>query len=190
MRLLLFIAISTACFAQRYEVAVSAIGNFNPTSYIYIQHPQPEVISSSRSSFGGGASYQRWINDHVAFGAAYEQNPSSGKLFDHTYYIRWPQMRYEVAGFSSQKVTSGDWSLFVREGAGSIITNGHKQSGWSHDFAVLEGFGADYRVRKNMAWRGGMTILESELGCYNDTHGCRATWSFTNDVNLGVVFRW
>jgi hypothetical protein len=197
MKYLFFIFITSICFAQRNEISILAIGNFNPTSYIYIQHPLPEVISSNRSSLGAGISYQHYPNKYIGIGIQVEENPSGGKLFDHTYYIRWPLLRYEYEGFISQRIDSGKWGLSIREGIGTILTEelgGYKKpdpraSGWSHDFDILVGFNIDYHLYHNLSFRTGLTNLETKPGCYNDKT-CKATWAGVRDVGLGPVFTW
>lgn len=186
----LLLALATACHAQapRNEVGTFAVANFNPTSYIYLSDRTP-VISSNRSSLGWGAEYQRWLSDHYALGAIFEQNPSDGKLYDGAKYYRWPQMHYEMGVVMTEQLTVGKFSPYLREGAGGIVTNGYSNCGWSHDFAFITGFGASYRTGPRTALRAGMTILNAQTGCYGD-HTCRETWSHVQDFSIGITYRW
>lgn len=193
MKILAFAAVAAVCLsvpvlAQRNEIAIGAIGNWNPVSYIHIQNDPHEVISSNRSSVGGGVSYQSWLTGHIALGVQYEQNPSAGKLFWIQKYYRWPQTRHEIAAFSSQQIIARKVSIFVREGAGSILTNGYGNSGWSHDFALLFGAGVDYRVSPRFVVRTGLTVLTSKTGCYNDKT-CKPTWAAIDDASTGLAWR-
>ena len=58
--LLMLLLIPPQIFCQHDDVGVFAVGNFNPTSYVYIQNTPHTVISSNKSSFGGGAEYRHY----------------------------------------------------------------------------------------------------------------------------------
>jgi len=195
---LILILSTAACAAQemRNEIAISAVGNLNSASYIYLRGGTP-VMSTQKSSVGGGMEYRRWLSPHLALGALFEQNPSDGKLLT-TYnhppgrydYHYWPQMHYETGVVLTERFAAGKKvTPFFHEGAGGVITNGYDNSGWSHDFAFITGFGADYEIGKRTAMRAGMNILNTKTGCYGD-HTCRQTWSNIQDLTLGVVYRW
>ena len=194
MRYLFLILLSTVCLAQRNEVAVSAVGNFNPTSTIWIQNTPHDVLSTNRSAMGGEVGYQRWVRDHIGVGFQYEQNPSSGKLLWAGNTYEWPQMRYEFMAVSSQRVAGPKTAVSLKEGIGAIVTQGlcHcagvLDSGWSHDFAFLYGFNVDQFANHRVMWRFGLDIIEAKTGCYGD-HTCRATWAAVEDVNTGIVVR-
>lgn len=195
--------LASVCHAQelRNEIAISAVGNFNSASYIYLHDYQNEpVVSSNKSSLGWGAEYRRWLTPHFALGALFEQNPSDGKLLPTEqgvspgqgtlrYYI-WRQMRYEMGGVATEEfAVSNRFTGFFREGVGGVVTNGYDNCGWSHDFAFITGFGLDYYVKKRIALRTGMNILNTRTGCYSD-HTCQQTWSNNQDLLLGVAYRW
>ena len=194
----LLILAAAACNAQelRNEIAISAVGNLNSVSYIYLRDGTP-VTSSQKSSLGWGAEYRRWLTPHFAIGPIFEQNASDGKLLPATnpkpytlkYYI-WPQTHYEMGGVATEQFALGKRvNGVLREGAGGVVTNGYDNCGWSHDFAFITGFGADYYLRKRTAVRTGMTLLNTRTGCYGD-HTCQQTWSNVQDLSVGLSYRW
>jgi hypothetical protein len=196
----LLILTSAVCGAQehRNQVVISAVGNFNPDSYVYLHGPNGDLnipmTSSNKSSLGWGAEYYRWLTPHFALGGLFEQNPSDGKLLPAQEpalkYYTWPQMHYEMGVVLMEQFSTGSRiSPFFREGAGGNVTNGYDNCGWSHDFAFITGFGAEYQLRKRTAVRAGMNILNTRTGCYGD-HTCEQTWSAVQDFALGFVYRW
>lgn len=136
MRFLIVLALTATCCAQRNELSVSAAGNFNPTSYIWIQNAPHDVLSTNRSSLGGGASYQHWVVQHVGFGAQYEQNPSDGKLLWNGREYIWPLMRYEFMAFSSQRIIGDKVTVALKEGAWQ---SSHKVSVIALGFSIQAG---------------------------------------------------
>ncbi len=62
------------------ETGFFAVGNFNMKSNIYIQNVPHNVVSSNKSSLGGGFETRRYFGDTFALGFLYTQNPSDGKL--------------------------------------------------------------------------------------------------------------
>jgi hypothetical protein len=198
-----FLMLAATCSAQelRNEIAISAVGNLNSDSYIYLHDYQDEpVMTSNKSSVGWGAEYRRWLSPHFAIGPIFEQNPSDGKLLPTEEgvqpgqgtlkYYTWPQMRYEIGGVATEQFAVGKkYTGFFREGAGGVLTNGYGNCGWSHDFALITGFGVDYYLKTRTALRAGMNILNTRTGCYGD-HTCRETWSNVQDLSLGVSYRW
>lgn len=195
---LLLILAAAICSAQelRNEIGISAVGNLNSASYIYLSNDEP-VINSNKSSLGWGAEYRRWLSPHYAIGALFEQNPSNGKLLPSeepkpmTFrYYTWPQMRYEMGVVLTERFPAGmRFTPFLREGAGGVVTNGYGNCGWSHDFAFITGFGIDYQLKTRTAVRAGMNILNTQTGCYGD-HTCHQTWSNAQDLSLGIVYSW
>ena len=207
---LLLILSTAVCGAQelKNELAVSAVGNLNSVSYIFLsqrvftadgalsQDGRP-TTSSQKSSVGWGMEYRRWLSPHYALGAIFEQNTSDGKLLPAGYpvgneylYYYWPQMHYESGVLLTERFPAGvRFTPFLHEGAGGNITDGYDNSGWSHDFAFITGFGVDYALSARTALRVGMNILNTRTGCYGD-HTCRQTWSNVQDLKLGVVYRW
>ena len=196
---LLLILSTAVCGAQelKNEIAISAVGNLNSASYIYLSDATP-VTSSQKSSVGWGMEYRHWLSPHYAVGALFEQNPSDGKLLPaytsakpHVFhYYMWPQMHYDMGVVLTERfAASKRITPFFHEGAGGNITNGYDNSGWSHNFAFITGFGADYAVGKRTALRAGMNILNTKTGCYGD-HTCRQTWSNVQNLTLGAVYRW
>lgn len=184
--------------AQRNDIGLFGVGNFNPTSVVVINVNQ-QMISQNRSAVGGGVAYRHWMTQHYAFGAEYEQNPSDGKL---TYYSTptefggytvtgiWPQMRYEaLALFTERAPLTGRLSLIVQEGAGVNLTNGYSNSGWAHDAAFAQGAGIDYALSKHAALEVRGLWLETETGCYNG-RSCKQTFGVITDTKIGIVFSW
>lgn len=184
--------------AQKNDIGVFAVGNFNPTARVYINTDQ-QMITSNRSAAGGGVAYRRWFTPRYAFGVEYEQNPSDGKLVyfstptkfgGETVTGIWPQMRYEaLALFTERAPLTGPLSLIVQEGAGVNVTNGYSNSGWSHDAAYAEGAGFDYGLAKHAALEVKGLWLETEEGCYNG-RDCKQTFGVVTDAKAGIVFSW
>jgi opacity protein-like surface antigen len=189
---LALLCLSLPTLAQRNDLAVYAVGNFNSASYIYIPGDQP-VAASDKSSLGGGIEYRRWITPHIAVGPWFEANPSDGKLewFEH-YYI-WPVMRYEFATLATEQFKP-QWKIapFFTEGPGFIVTQSLvKNSGWSEDFALFIGAGVDYRILKHWAARAGLTFVDSATGCYGDpTCTTKKSFAVSQDVRAGLAYRW
>jgi hypothetical protein len=197
---MLLIVAGAVCAAQerRNEIVILAVGNFNPSSYVYLHGPDGSLnlpmTSSSKSSLGWGAEYHRWLRPHFAIGGMFEQNPSDGKLLPAQEttlkYYMWPQMHYEMGVVATGQFAAGKkWSPFMRVGAGGNVTDGYDNCGWSHDFAFITGFGTEYALGKRTGMRAGMNILNTKSGCYGD-HTCEQTWSAVQDVTLGMVYRW
>lgn len=196
--ILLLILSTAVCGSQelKNEIAISAVGNLNSVSYIYLSNGLP-VTSSQKSSVGWGMEYRHWLAPHYALGAIFEQNTSDGKLlpaadgtpYNYRYY-NWPQMHYETGVLMTERFAAGKrLTAFVHEGAGGNLTNGYDISGWSHDFAFITGFGVDFPLKARTAMRAGMNILNTRTGCYGD-HTCHQTWSNVQDLTLGFVYRW
>lgn len=196
--LLLFVSIPI--LAQRNEIAVSAIGDFNPASYIRLNdlgHGGESVVSSNKSSAGGSVEYRHWFGD-FGLGALYEQNPSDGKLFvgatpsmngaKETVFI-WPLMRYEALILGAERFSMGKSEAFIQEGAGVLLSNGYGNSGWSPTPAYAYGFGIDYQIGKHLASRSGLLLSVARPGCYGD-QTCSASWATSQDARTGLVFRW
>ncbi|HTV54143.1 MAG TPA: hypothetical protein VMI06_04430 [Terriglobia bacterium] len=184
--------------AQKNAVEIFAVGNFNPSTYIFLGYktanPLP-TFSSDKSAMGGGADYQFWFKPHVAAGLEYEQNPSDGHLVSETLpvsafrHYTWPEMRYELLALTTQQADIGRFSLFIQEGVGSVVTNGYSNSGWSHDFAIATGYGLRFHTTKRTSLFAGERILDSKQGCYED-HTCLQTWGTTQDLHAGLTFLW
>jgi hypothetical protein len=180
---------------QNNTATVMAVGNFNPTTYIYLyEHVEPlPTANSNKSAAGGALEYQRWYVPHAAAGIELEANPSDGKLLPTDvargpYYI-WSQLRYELMVLVTQRANVGRFSLFIQEGGGSIVTNGGSNSGWSHDGAFAAGYGIDYHFNARWGAVVGETIYESRQGCYGDPT-CQQSWGTTQDAHLGANYSW
>lgn len=194
--LLLGVLAASAAHAQdlRNSITISAVGNFNPASRVYINGDQ-QMISSNRSAMGGSVEYRRWMTPRNAFGFEYEQNPSDGKLvyFSQPGVIGesiWPQMRYEALALFTQEVSASlRFSIFTQEGAGTNFTNGYSNSGWSHDVAFAEGAGGVYTLSRHTAIEVGALCIDAESGCYNG-RACKQTWGVVVDTRIGLRFGW
>lgn len=176
------------------QISISAVGNQNPVTYVYIDQILPTMGSSQKSSFGGGIEYDRWLTPSLAVGAMYEQNPSDGKLLEGTgrEWSIWPQMRREILGVATREFTGRKVSPYVQAGAGALLTDedgGNAGAGWSHSFAIVAAGGTDYWISPKMAFRAGSTVLATKTGCYNDPT-CRPTWGLSHDVWIGLIRRW
>lgn len=204
--LLLFLLIATAsAAAQKNQISVMGEGNFNPVTYVYIDHPIPIMGSSQKSSLGGGAEYDRWFNPHHAFGVRYEQNPSDGKLSGNNVtngWAVWPQMRWEILGLfteqlgshaeEAEKVRMGRLTPFIQEGAGAVLTDDETNwalAGWSHSLAIAAGSGTDYWVTDRLAVRVSALVIADQTGCYDDPT-CRPTWGLSHDIGAGFSYKW
>ena len=204
---LLLLASATA-MAQRNQISVIGVGNFNPVTYININEPDPPfgnntVGSSQRSSLGGGAEYEHWLSPHQAFGVRYEQNPSGGKLLGavNSVWATWPQMRMEFLGMFTEEVRANRFTeranrftSFIQEGAGTVVTDeddkgDEGKAGWSHSVAYAFGGGTDYWVNDKLAVRISSLIVASATGCYDDP-GCRSTWGLSHDFETGFSWKW
>lgn len=179
--------------AQKNDFAVFAVGNFEPTTRVYINLDQ-QMIASNRSAAGGGVEYRHWFTPHYGFGAEFEQNPSNGKLvFQPVPPIGesiWPEMHYEVLALYTERAPlTGALSLMTQEGAGVNLTNGYSNSGWSHDVAFAQGAGVDYQLSKHTALEVKALWLETETGCYNG-RACKQTFGLVTDAKVGWEFSW
>jgi hypothetical protein len=179
---------------ERGDIGFFAVGNFNPTTYITIQSTPPTVISSNKSSVGGGFEYRRWLGNHNALGLLFVQNPSNGKLLWGTDILNWPDMRWDLSILATQKVRMGKFTPFLCEGPGVIVTNGNgslegTMAGWSADFAFVAGLGVEYELSPRLSGRAGMTFLDSRPGCYGDPT-CKPTWGVAQDARVGIVYKW
>jgi hypothetical protein len=131
----------SSLFWGRADVGIFAVGNFNPTTQIYIQNTPHQVLSSNKSSLGGGFEWRRWFANDTAIGIACAQNPSDGKLlWQGTNYIE-REMRREFSLLVTQRLPIRGWNLvpFLDGGPGFIVTNRYSDSGWSSDFAYVAG---------------------------------------------------
>jgi hypothetical protein len=191
-------------FGRRTEVGIFTVGNFNSTSFVHLNdssHGGQQVVSSNKSSFGGGAEYRwRW-SDRNALGFLYVQNPSDGKLWVSsspsssgpstaaTQSYIWPQMRWDLSILATQSFKAKNLTPFVCEGPGIVVTNGYSVSGWSAGFAFVAGLGADYQLNRRLSARTGITFLNTKGGCYGDPT-CGQTWGVVEDMRVGFVYRW
>ncbi len=171
------------------DFGVFVVGNFNPVTYISIQNTPHTVVSSNKSSVGGGVEYRHWFSDHNALGLLYVQNPSNGKLFWQGNNYIWPQMRWDLSVLATQKFDAKRFAPFVSEGPGIVLTNGYKNCGWSGGIAIVVGLGTEYRISSRLSGRTGVTFLETKSGCYEDPT-CRQTWGTVEDIRTGFIYRW
>lgn len=200
--LFLLLASATAA-AQKNELSVQGVGNFNPVTYVYINQAIPTMGSSQKSSVGGGAEYDRWFSRYQAFGLRFELNPSDGKLHgaaNGLWYI-WPQMRYEFIGMFTEQFNGNHEQIrvrkvtpFIQEGAGAVVTqeygdDNRGRAGWSHSLAYAAGTGSDYWVNNKFAVRLSAVMMADETGCYDDPT-CRPTWGVSHDFDAGLVWKW
>jgi len=188
-------------FGPRTDVGIFTVGNLNSTSFIRLNdasHGGQQVVSSNKSSLGGGAEYRwRW-NDRNAFGLLYVQNPSDGKLWvsssasasgaSSQSYI-WPLMRWDFSILATQSFRLKNLSPFLNEGPGVVVTNGYSNSGWSGGFAFVAGVGTDYQFSRRFSTRVGVTFLNTRGGCYDDPT-CSETWGVVEDLRIGFVYKW
>lgn len=198
MRLIWLLFLLSMTAAAQNSIGVFAVGNFNPTQYAYLHGPQntldQPIVSSNKSAIGGGAEYTHWLSDKVGAGILYEQSPSDGKLWvsvadpNGKAYI-WPQMRYLVDGLMTERFALGRPSLFLQEGAGALVTDGYKTSGWSHNLALSYGLGIDYPLSHRTSWRTALLATEEREGCYGD-HTCTSRWGVAQDVRTGITWTW
>jgi hypothetical protein len=173
----------------RNEVGIFAAGNINPVSSISIQNTPHSVVSSNKSSIGGGAEYRHWITDRSALGLLYTQNPSDGKLLWQGQNSIWPQMRWDISVLATESFHVRKIAPFVSAGPGVVVTNGHDNSGWSAGLAFVAGLGADYQLNRRFSARTGITFLDTKSGCYDDPT-CHESWGVVEDLRVGVVYRW
>ena len=201
---------SVTAAAQKNEITASAVGNFNPVTYVNIQQTIPTMGSSQKSSIGGGVEYNRWFNPSHAFGIVYEQNPSDGKLHGASngkWYI-FPLMRYELLGMFTQRFSVVRTSPygpegirqvsrltpFLEEGAGAVVTRetdpgNNGLAGWSHTMAFSMGVGSDYWINRRLSFRISTVILADQTGCYDDPT-CAPTWGLSHDLKTGFTWKW
>jgi len=181
-------SVLSSLFWGRADVGIFAMGNFNPTTQIYIQNEPHQVLSSNKSSLGGGFEWRRWFTYDTAFGIAYVQNPSDGKLlWQGTNYIE-REMRREFSLLLTQKlpIRAGNFVPYLDGGPGFIVTNGYSDSGWSSDFAYVAGGGSEYRLTPRVSISAGMRFLVGKSGCYGDPTCREETWGVTKDATLGI----
>jgi hypothetical protein len=188
-------------FGPRTDIGIFTVGNFNSTSLIHLNdssHGGQQVVSSNKSSFGGGAEYRWRLSDRNALGFLYVQNASDGKLWvssnasasgstSQTYI--WPIMRYDFSILATQSFKAANIAPFVCEGPGTVVTNGYRNSGWSAGFAFVAGLGADYQISRRLSARTGVTFLNTKNGCYDDPT-CSESWGVVEDFRVGVVYKW
>jgi hypothetical protein len=163
------------------------MGNFNPTTQIYIQNEPHQVLSSNKSSLGGGFEWRRWFANDTAIGVAYAQNPSDGKLlWQGTNYIE-AEMRREFSLLVTQRlpIRVGNFAPYLDGGPGFIVTNGYGDSGWSHAFAYVAGGGSEYRLTPRLSVSAGMRFEVAKSGCYGDPTCTEETWGVVKDLTLG-----
>ena len=199
--LFLTLLLTSPLFAQN-QVGVFAIGNFNPAHYIQLNTQGGQLIVSSMSDeMGGGAEYRRTIGPDWQVGLLYLQDEVQAKLFWSTAYSPntgvtvgesvWPLMRYEADVLVTRNVPA--WhkiTPFLQGGPGWIVTDSLvKNSGWSHNFAFVSGYGFDYAVTKRITARVGTTLDLARTGCYGD-HTCNASWAVAQNLRAGFVFSW
>lgn len=69
-------------FAQKNKLNVSAVGDLNPASVVYLTGVKPAepMLSWNKSALGGAVEYRRWFKPHVGMGGFMEGNTSDGKL--------------------------------------------------------------------------------------------------------------
>lgn len=190
---LLFIALCSVACAQKNDVGLFPIGNLNGGSFIHLgsQGGTP-VAATYRSSMGGGGEYRRWITPRLSAGVWFEANPSEGELFTSSanpYIYDIALMRYEfIAPVAVRLWTIRNLQPFLEGGPGFIVTHG-AQPGWSQDFAILAGGGADLRINSRWSAEVALTVLDAKQGCYGDPT-CSSDWAVAQDVRMGLVFGW
>lgn len=188
--------LSLPCFAQNNSVTVSAVGDFNPTTYVYLHYQTSAwepTFFSSKSALGGAAEYQRWLSPHWAIGVEVEGNPSDLHLVPETYPISGfehyitPLDRFQglVSVTYAMPIKYG-LAPYVQAGAGSVVTYGN-QPGWSHDFAAATGFGLMRTISGHWVARVGTTVLFSEQGCFGDPT-CKQSEGTTFLPKLGLMY--
>jgi hypothetical protein len=180
-------SVLSSLFWGRADVGIFAMGNFNPTTQIYIQNEPHQVLSSNKSSLGGGFEWRRWFANDTAIGVAYAQNPSDGKLlWQGTNYIE-AEMRREFSLLVTQRLPLrvGKFAPYLDGGPGFIVTNGYGDSGWSHAFAYVAGGGSEYRLTPRLSVSAGMRFEVAKSGCYGDPTCTEETWGVVKDLTLG-----
>jgi len=178
-------------FGLRGDVGIFAVGNFNPVTSIYIQNNPHTVISSNKSSVGGGVEYRRWLGDHNALGFVYVENPSDTNLLWQGQSYIHPVMRWDMSVLATQRLPIGRFAPFLCEGPGVVATHGSgiDNSGWSGGFAFVAGAGTEYEFSRRSSVRVGITFLDTKGGCYGDAT-CHAPWGIVEDLRIGVVYKW
>lgn len=186
--------------AQKQEISVSVVGNFNPTYYVELWDGTNQITGGNADTVGGSAEYRYCFAEHWCAGPLYEQNKTDGVLWapdglgGGTYY-RWLLMRYEaLAMLTAREPISSRWALDVQAGAGFIVTNGYSNSGWSEDFAVATGASVEYALRPRWSLISGERLLNTAQGCYGDSSTPGATYcaqrrSLVQDVQTGFAFK-
>ena len=195
--LLFFLLLASAtAAAQKNQLSIGAVGNFNPVTYVYINQVPSTMGSSQKSSIGGGLEYDHWFKPYLANGVIYEQNPSDGKLLEGNGRIWsiWPQMRYEFLDMFTEQVGVNRFTPFIQEGAGTVVTHEYGDgnaagAGWSHSLAFAAGFGSYYWINNRFAVRLSTIILDDQTGCYDDPT-CRPTWGLSHDLEAGFSWAW
>lgn len=182
-------------FAQKNALIVSAVGDLNPASVVYltaVKPPEP-MFSWNKSALGASVEYRRWIKPHVGVGGFMEGNPSDGKLLpadgSGKYYI-WPIANLQMGAMLTERVDAGKWSLWVQEGGGDVVTESLvTNSGWSHDPALVIGGGVDYPLGARCSLTAGERILTTETGCYNG-RDCKQSLGTIQEPEIGLVLKW
>jgi hypothetical protein len=174
---------------QRNDVAIFALGNFNPVTDISIRNLPHLAVSSNKSSLGGSAEYRHWFSNRTALGLLYAQNPSDGKLLWQGQNYIWPQMRRDMSVLATRSFNLRDMAPFVSAGPGMVATNGYGNCGWSAGFAFVAGLGTDVHLSRRFSARTGITFLDTRSGCYDD-HTCHETWGVVKDLRVGLAYKW
>lgn len=191
--LILFTLSSLISQGQRNEVSVSAIGNFNGGSFIHLDYGNGVPVAVTyRSSMGGAIEYRYWLTPRVGLGLWMEANPSEGELFTSStnpYIFDISLTRYEFA----VPVTERFWAKhklqpYIMASPGFIVTHG-SQPGWSQNFAITTGGGADYQLSPKWSVGIGLKMLDAKQGCYGDPT-CVLSWSIAQDALLRTAYKW
>lgn len=182
-------------FAQKNDLSVFAVGNFNGGSFIYLSDGTPVAVAY-KSSAGGGVEYRRWLTPNVAVGTWFMANPSEGKQFTSStqpYLYNFPLIRYEFG----LPVTLRFWGKkklnpFMQVGFGFVVTQSLEAislAGCSEDFNMIAGGGFDYEISSRWTARVGFLAWDGTQGCYNDPT-CHSSMGQAQDLRLGIGYRW
>ena len=182
---------SVAGRAQKNDIGLFGVGNFNGGSFFY---GNDLVAFSYRSSAGGGAEYRRWLTPNLAAGLWFETNPSAGEQFTdslHPYIYDFKLERYEVAVPVTLRFwTRARFKPFAQLGPGYIVTHAAPDiAGWSEDLNIVAGGGADYQLGAHWQARAAVMLWDGKQGCFGDPR-CKADYGQAQTARVGVAFGW
>lgn len=152
--------------------------------------PQRQIWQTNGTGWGHAAEYRMRVRRENYVGLLFSDTPTNATLYiagmkPSSWFIH----RYEFDFLWTRQFVwlHGRALPYVSGGTGAILLNGHKDSGWDGQGAIVGGAGTDAKLFRMITLRAGFTVDSLKASTYSD-HYYRASQTLMVEPRIGLVW--